>query len=188
MARGVTEISKGKVLIAEPFMSGGTFRRSVVLLTDYNKDDGAIGFILNKTLSVKVNDLIEDFPEIEAEVFCGGPVAQETLHYIHDVGDILDESISVAGKVCWSGDFNKLKFLIDAKLIQPRNIKFFLGYSGWSPGQLEDEITYGSWVVDDMYSDYAFSTPHKQLWKQVLKNKGEHFSVIAEMPEHQGLN
>lgn len=188
MARGMSELGKGKLLLAEPFMGESIFKRSAVLITDHSPDDGAIGYVLNKTITHQINDLIEDFPEIESRVYSGGPVSQETLHYIHDVGEILDGSIKIMDGVYWGGDFVKLKFLISSKLILPRNIRFFLGYSGWSPGQLEDEITFGSWVVDDMDSNYLFSTPHRELWKRALKNKGNHFSVIAEIPDNHVLN
>ena len=164
------------------------FKRSVILLTEHAADAGSLGFILNKPIALKINELIEDFPEIESPVYFGGPVAQETLHYLHDVGDILDDSIKVAQNVYWSGDFEKLKFLISSKLVLPKNIRFFLGYSGWSPGQLNDEMEYGSWVVTHMDANYAFKTKHHEMWRQVMKNQGGNFSVIADMPDHQYMN
>ena len=169
-------------------MLDSNFKRAVILLTEHSKEEGSIGFILNKPISLKINELVEDFPEIEAPLYFGGPVAPETLHYIHDVGNILDESIKVARGVYWGGDFEKLKFLIESKLILPHNIRFFLGYSGWSPGQLSDELEYGSWLVTHMDTNYAFKTKYSEMWRQVMRHKGGNYSVIAEMPEGTFLN
>lgn len=181
-------IKKGTVLLAQPFMEDPNFSRSAVLITDHHKSDGTVGFVLNKRIGTCINDLIDDFPEIDSEVYIGGPVGKDTLHYIHDKGDILDNSISVVEGVYWGGDYEKLKFLIDTKLIQSRNIKFFLGYSGWSTGQLESELSYGSWMLSQMDANYAFRQTPKDLWKMITRNKGGHYTVIAEMPKSNHLN
>jgi len=176
------------VLLAEPFMQDPNFKRAVILITEYGHEEGTVGFILNKPIKVMINDLIDDFPEIEAPVYYGGPVAQETLHYIHNAGDLLDESIKVSQGVYWGGDFEKLKFLISSKVIKNHNVRFFLGYSGWSSGQLLDEMEYGSWVLSHMDTNYAFKIKYNQLWSKVMKNKGGNFSIISEMSDVSLLN
>ncbi len=181
------KVSKGKVLLAEPFMMGATFGRGVILLCEHNKD-GSLGFVLNKQLDITINELIPDFPEFEAPVFAGGPVETDTLHYLHNVGDLLEGSLPVGQGIYWGGDFEKLKFLIDSKLIKPHNIRFFMGYSGWSPGQLLGELETGSWVVANMHPNYLFKSKPDFLWKQVMHNKGNVFSVIATMPEEIVVN
>lgn len=181
-------IKKGSLLLAQPFMLDPNFKRSVILLTDHHNVEGSVGFVLNKRIKAKINDVITDFPEIESSVYIGGPVADQTLHYIHDAGDILDESIKVCDGVWWGGDFDKLKFLIKSKLIQPNNIRFFLGYSGWSAGQLSDELEYGSWIPADMHANYIFKTKSYNLWKEVTRNKGGRYTVIAQMPSSDALN
>lgn len=180
--------TKGKLLVSEPFMMDGNFKRSVVLLCDHTVDDGTVGFILNKPIDMKIEELVGDFPEIEAQVYYGGPVANDTLHYVHNVGDILDNSIEVSNGVYWGGDFDKLKFLIKSGLIMPDNIRFFLGYSGWSSGQLEAEMEIGSWVIANMDPNYIFKLSPKKLWEAILKNKGNVFSVISQVPDSNILN
>lgn len=184
----IHKVDKGSILLAEPFMLDPNFRRAVILITEHTIDDGSIGFVLNKPIKMKINDLIQDFPEIDSRVYIGGPVANETLHYIHDVGDILDDSIEISKGIYWSGDFEKLKFLIKSELIQPHNIRFFLGYSGWSSGQLMDELEYGSWVIAEMDPNYILKKRSRRLWNFVMKNKGGQFTVIAEMPDSLMLN
>ena len=127
------ELQSGVVLLAEPFMLDRYFRRSAILLCEHN-EEGSIGFIMNRPLDLNIDGLIQDFPEFEAEVFYGGPVGNDTIHYIHNLGDLLEDSVKISSGVYWGGDFDKLKFLISSEMVQPHNIRFFMGYSGWSPG------------------------------------------------------
>ncbi len=180
-------IRSGKLLLAEPFMLDPHFRRSVVLLTEH-RDDGSVGFILNKTIDRRLNELLADFPEFDAEVFYGGPVATDTLHYIHCVGGLLDDSIPVVRGVWWGGDFEKLKFLIEQQLVDSSQIRFFVGYSGWSASQLEQEMASGSWVLAESDSNYVFKTLPANLWTEAMKEQGDTFSVISEMPDDANWN
>jgi putative transcriptional regulator len=181
-------VSKGHLLLAEPFMLDQNFRRAVILLCSHEDKMGTVGFILNKQLDLTVNELLNDFPEFEAPVYYGGPVATETIHYVHDKGDILDESEEVGEGICWGGDFDQLKFLIKSELIKPHNIRFYLGYSGWSAMQLKDELTYGSWIVSKMHPNHILKVHPNQLWKDVLIQKGNSYGVIGQMPDSFYLN
>ena len=174
-------------MLAEPFMQDPYFRRSVVLLCEHH-EEGSIGFILNKSIDMSLNDLMSEFPNFEAEVFYGGPVQTDTLHYVHNIGELLEESVKIADGVWWGGDFEKLKFLISSKLIEPNNIRFFVGYSGWSSGQLKDELKYGSWMQADMDANYIFKIKPNDLWSRVMYNKGNLYEVIADLPENMSWN
>ena len=184
---GKKKIQSGNVLIAEPFMLDPHFKRAVVLLCEHAKE-GSLGFILNKSLNMKVGELIADFPAFDANVYYGGPVQTDTIHYIHNVGDLLEDSLEVSKGVYWGGDFEKLKFLVDSNMIMPNNIRFFVGYSGWTQGQLKEEMKYGSWVMDEGDANYVFKNKIKTLWQEVMGNKGDAYSVIAQMPEEGTWN
>ncbi len=181
------EIKNGVILLAEPFMLDPNFRRAAVLLCEHSPE-GSLGFIMNRPTDTSIDQLIEDFPEFHSPVFWGGPVQTDTLHYIHNVGDLLDDSIRIADGVHWGGDFEKLKFLITSSLILPENIRFFMGYSGWDEGQLLDEMATGSWVPADMHPNYLFKSKPEMLWQQVMYNKGDAYSVIAFMPDTASWN
>ena len=102
---------KGHLLIAEPSILGDvSFNRSVVLLAEHN-DEGSIGFILNKPLNYTINDLI---PEIEAsfKIYNGGPVEQDNLYFIHNIPDIIPNSVEISNGIYWGGDFETTKQLI----------------------------------------------------------------------------
>jgi putative transcriptional regulator len=175
-------VETGQVLLAEPFMDDPNFKRSVILLCDHDKEDGSVGFILNKPMKMKVSELIEDFPEFDAELYFGGPVATSTVHYLHNVGNLLKDSTEVSRGVFWGGNYEELKFLAKTEVIKPSNIRFFLGYSGWSEGQLPGEMQIGSWVTADMHPNYIFKTKPYFLWRQVMENKGGQYAVLSQIP------
>ncbi len=181
-------VKPGVVLVSQPFMDDPSFKRSVVLLCDHN-DEGSVGFVLNKPINMKVNDLVADFPDApQFDVYYGGPVSRDTIHYVHNVGDLLEDSVEINKGLYWGGNFDKMKFLIDSNLIQPFNVRFFVGYSGWSAGQLPEEMDRGSWIVGKMDQNYAFKNQDSVLWKEVLDNKGDQYSVIARMPDNSHNN
>jgi putative transcriptional regulator len=128
---------QGRVLISEPFLNDTYFKRSVVLLTEHS-EEGSIGFVLNKPVDLSVNDVLADFPEIDTEVSIGGPVNTNTIHYIHTLGDLIPNSVKVLDNLFWGGDFEVIKEMISEGRIKGSEIRFFLGYAGWSPKQLEN--------------------------------------------------
>jgi putative transcriptional regulator len=180
-------VATGHILLAKPFMDDPYFKRSVVLLCEHN-DNGSLGFILNKPIDMKINDIMSEFPAFDADVFYGGPVQTDTLHYIHNMGNLLEDSAKVSDGVWWGGDFENLKFLIDSKLILPANIRFFVGYAGWDAGQIEREIEADSWIAADMDPNYLFKSPPNQLWSQVMHNKGNAYEVLSSIPDQLSWN
>ena len=180
-------IQTGKLLVAEPFMLDPNFKRAVVLLTEH-REDGSVGFILNKMLDMRLNDVLLDFPEFPAPLFLGGPVQTDSLHYLHNVGDLLEGSTRISSGVYWGGDFQNLRFLVESRLIEPKHIHFFIGYSGWSTEQLRAEAEEGSWIVAEMHANYIFNAQPTTLWRTVLQNKGDAYSIIADMPDENMVN
>lgn len=124
-----------KILIAEPFMEDPYFKGAVVFLCEC-RNENAFGLILNKPTEMKVHEVVEDFPAVENNIFYGGPVQPNTLHYLHKRGDLFSDATEVQEGIYWGGDFERLIFLLDTKQLQPEEIRFFFGYSGWEEGQL----------------------------------------------------
>lgn len=152
------------------------------MLCDHH-EEGSLGFIVNKPLDVMVTDLMADFPFGDFRVYYGGPVQTDTLHFLHTVGDLLDESTQVASGIFWGGSFEKLKFLVDNHLIMPDQIRFYVGYSGWSEGQLMEEMVMGSWILGDADVNYLFSQQPGKVWERILHHKGDHYGVLSQIPE-----
>jgi len=181
-------VEKSSLLISDPYLFDQNFKRSVVLMSEHSRGGGSVGFILNRPLKIPVDSLLSDFPEFSSNVFYGGPVDTERIHFIHTAGDILDGSIRISEGLYWGGDYAKLKFLIQSQLITTKNIRFFVGYSGWDYQQLQEEMKRGSWLVGKSDINYIFNSKPKTLWKKVLENMGGRYAVIAQMPDNQLLN
>ena len=181
------QIKHGIVLLADPFMLDNNFKRSTILVVEHN-DVGSLGFIMNRRVSMRVDELVQEFPEFDAPVYFGGPVGTDTVHYLHRKGDLLEDSDEVTQGIFWGGNYEKLKFLISQKLITPLDIRFFVGYSGWSEHQLQEELDGGSWVTAGMDPNYLFNTDPDTLWSKVMNNKGNTFSVIASMSDEIRVN
>jgi putative transcriptional regulator len=178
---------KGKLLIAEPsILSDDSFNRSIILLTEYNQKS-VVGFILNKPLAYTVKDLL---PEIDCNftVYQGGPVEQDNLYFVHQVPNLIPESIEVANGVFWGGDFEALRLLLINKEIKNTDIRFFLGYAGWETPQLKEEIAKDSWFVSDNDFQNIFSADNASLWKNKLLQKGGEYAIWANAPNDFNLN
>lgn len=169
-------------------MADPNFKRTVVLLVQHNDEDGALGFVLTRTAPMTLEDVIEGFEGFVAPLYVGGPVQMDTLHYLHSLGDELPGSVEVAPGLYWGGDFDTLKELVGAGLVQPEQFKFFLGYSGWSPGQLAEEMEDNSWIVHPAKDRYIFKTTPDNLWKTVLQDKGGDYAMMVNFPENPILN
>ncbi|MBC8046114.1 MAG: YqgE/AlgH family protein [Fimbriimonadaceae bacterium] len=178
----------GLFLLSEPFMPDPNFKRTVVLLCEHIEDGGTVGFILNKTLEIKVSDALVDFDEIQNDLFYGGPVAEDTLHYLHCYGDLIEDSLHIVDDVYWGGNFEQLTNLLKAGTLDANKIKFFLGYSGWSEGQLDAELKENSWIVAPAKGSYVFGIQENALWKNVLHDLGGEYSQLINYPENPILN
>jgi putative transcriptional regulator len=179
---------KGRLLIAEPFMQDAHFKRSVIYLVEHDKES-SVGLVLNKTVGLKLNEVIRDFPKFDAEVYLGGPVQSEHLFYVHTKGALIHGSIPVGDGVFWAGDFRSLKGAIELNLIQPNEIRFFLGYSGWDKGQLESELKGDSWLISNSNHQLLFGDiDADDLWASILKKKGNQYAMMANFPEDPNFN
>lgn len=178
---------KGKILISEPFLIDPNFKRSIVLLCEHG-DEGSVGFILNKPTQVRLNQLLEDFPDFDAPVYFGGPVQINTLQFVHRAGDIIEGTTEIADGLYWGGSFEILKLLIETKKVSPSDFRFFIGYSGWSEGQLEEEMKINSWIVTSTSPDNIFSDEPDKLWGDILKKMGRKFAILASFPEDPSVN
>lgn len=179
--------STGDLLIAEPFMQDANFKRKVILLSEVH-ENGAVGFILNKPIPLPFNDLVEGFDEFNPTVYLGGPVQHDTLHYIHSKGDLIAESKEITTGLFWGGNFEQIKTLINQHLISQKDIKFFLGYSGWDSGQLKEEIEDNAWVITNAKSEFVMEQDTENLWRDCLIDLGGEFANMANYPENPQLN
>jgi putative transcriptional regulator len=178
---------KGRILIAEPFLNDIYFKRSIILLTEHNTE-GSIGFVLNKPVNMKIDEIIIDFPAFDCNISIGGPVSTNTVHYIHTLGEVIPNSVKVCDNIYWGGDFDFLKELIKEGALKKEQVKFFLGYSGWMPNQLRDELEQNSWLVCKMDGNSIMDQSMDKIWSQVLSNLGGKYKMWVNSPENPSMN
>ena len=177
----------GNLLVSQPYLGDPNFEQSVILLTEHG-EGGTVGFVLNHKVEITLNDIVLNFPDFESDVYNGGPVRQDNLYFIHSKGDLLPGSQKINDNLWWGGDVEPLKELIGAGLIQTNEIRFFLGYSGWSEGQLFDELRDNSWlIVDGSKFDLLHESP-QHLWKNILLKSGGEYPLWASSPADPNLN
>ena len=178
---------KGRILISEPFLSDNYFRRSIVYLTEHN-DEGSIGFVLNKPLELSINEIVDDFPKSDFPISIGGPVSNNTVHYIHTLGERVPDSVEVDDGIFWGGDFDHIKELISTKTVKPFEIRFFLGYAGWSATQLEGEMKEHAWLVGKISPRMVMQGVGSEFWSDTLARYNNKYRAWANFPEDPGLN
>lgn len=178
---------KGKILISEPFLPDTYFNRSIVFLTDHSSE-GSVGFIINKRLDLKVCDAIDGFEGWDDALNMGGPVAPDTLHYLHTLGEQIPKSVLVDKNIYWGGDIDTIKTLIAFNKIKESQIRFFLGYSGWTAGQLERELKENSWVIAKISPDVVMRNRGSDTWKKVLRSLNNKYRIWADFPESPEMN
>ncbi len=178
---------KGKILISEPFLPDTFFNRTIVYLTDHNPE-GSVGFILNKKLDIRVSDAISGFEGWDENLNMGGPVAPDTLHYLHTMGQLIPQSVRVDDDIFWGGDIDTIRMLIMDGSVNRSQIRFFLGYSGWSAGQLERELGENSWVIARVMSETIMNSRGRDSWKRVLTGLKNKYRVWANFPESPEMN
>ncbi len=172
---------KGELLVSEPFLADPNFRRSVVLLCEH-EEQGSVGFILNRLLNLTTEDVIPGLLNIPFPVFYGGPVEQNTLHFIHTAGELIEDSIPITEGIYWGGDIEAINALLLAGKVKPEDFRFFIGYSGWGEGQLNAEIALKAWWATPSSPAIVFTDDLEEMWRSVVKNLGQDFAYLANSP------
>jgi putative transcriptional regulator len=181
-------IKPGQLLLSEPFMLDENFRRTVVLVCEHNNLNGTVGLIINKPINLRLNDVVEDFPPFKAKIYLGGPVGTDTLQFLHGLGDEIEGSVKISDHLYWGGNFEQLKMLFKAGKISQNDVRFYLGYSGWSFGQLDQELQDNSWIITSATYQLIFQVPVESLWKEAMKNMGGIYDTMSKYPENPILN
>mgnify|MGYP001157702506 FL=1 len=179
--------SRGKILISEPFLRDATFGRSVVLLIDHT-EEGSMGLIISKQLPIFVNDIIKEFKYIEnIPLYKGGPIATDTLFYLHTLADI-PGAIPISKGLYLNGDFDEIKkYILQGNKVD-HYIRFFLGYSGWESEQLSTELKENTWLVSKEENAYLMNGDTKDMWKQALEKLGSKYETWSRFPQVPTFN
>ena len=167
----------GSFLIAMPGLADPNFWQSVVLLGVHSLEDGAFGLVINRTVDVSLNEILTELGEEPAsddlpEVLAGGPVQPSHGFVLFEQGEqtVADDDISIANELVVSGNTNTLSRL--AHEAGDLRFSLLLGYAGWYPGQLEQEIEENSWVIAPLDTSIIFEVPAEDRWSTALRSIG----------------
>ena len=171
---------RGSLLVATPALLDPNFMRAVVLVAEHG-ESGAMGVILNRPSETSVGDAVPELAPLaghEEPVFVGGPVATDSLLALGEVNDPGDASELVLGDVGF----------VQSPDVEVRRGRVFVGYAGWSAGQIEAELEEQSWIVVPAEPDDVFSAEPAGLWSDVLRRQGGGLALLASMPLDPSLN
>ncbi len=182
-------INKGDFLIALPsnFHPIDTdFNQSIVFITDYS-ESGYMGFIFNKPTDYILSEIV---PQCSGAftIYNGGPVETDRLFYIHKCPELIPDSVHIINDIYLGGDYNSVFQLIDQGIIDHSEIRFFMGYSGWEPNQLESEILSEFWQCKSLNLSKLFTTNTKNYWKIAIQTLGPEYKLWINTPENPSLN
>jgi putative transcriptional regulator len=181
------ETLRGRLLVATPPLVDPNFDRAVVLMLEHG-DDGALGIILNRPSAIALDDVLPEwqvFAAAPAVVFTGGPVSPDAVIALGRAGpDAIDGWVPIIddlGTVDLGRDPLDLGVPLD-------DLRVFVGYAGWAPGQLEGELEANAWFVVDLRRDDPFFPTPERLWREVLKRQRGHPAMFAQYPDDVTAN
>jgi len=185
-------VEKGRILISDPFLNDNYFSNSVILLCELN-EKGAFGLVLNNYIDENLSDFMNDFQGTRSEKFkisLGGPLDTDSIYYIHNRPDLIRGSIRIIDDIYLGNGkkFGDLSSLIEEGKIKTNELKFFLGYSGWTSGQLQEELNRNSWFVGNLSAKTIMNYHQEDIWKKTLEQMSEKHRVISNFPQNPLLN
>ena len=174
---------RGQLLIADPSLRDGIFNRSVILVAEHSAEEGAFGLVLNQPAGRQVGDFLHDdefAPLARIDVHVGGPVAREHLTFAalwwhHDKGLRFATRIDASDAI--------------KHIHQPGTlVRAFVGYSGWTGGQLENELRHQSWITARPTPELLAHSHDQSLWSSTLRPISPYHHILAESPNDPFLN
>ena len=178
---------QGDFLIAHPMLQDGYFKRAVIYLTEDN-DEGSLGFVLNFKTEFVLRDLFPHIKNGNFPIYEGGPVSKNQLYYIHNLGKNLTDSIEIKDGLWWGGDFFELAHMIEHGKVKTHNVKFFMGYAGWTAGQLKDELIQKAWFNSDGETAQVLQGDYRKMWGEELEKIKESYKVFSNIGFDPNLN
>lgn len=177
----------GILLISDPFLKDPNFMRTVVFLCEH-QEQGSFGFVLNRKYENTIDELIPELEGHKIPVYYGGPVQMDTIHFLHQYPLEIPGSMEVMKGIYWGGEFDKVVEMVKSKVIDVNKIRFYIGYSGWSGGQLDSELSEKSWLTVKATRKLVFHRKYEEIWKESLKQLGGDYEMMINFPIDPQLN
>ena len=179
------------------------FGRAVVLILQYSKEEGTLGVVINRPLGDKIKlytgealqDLTDGLETLEGApvepssmFFQGGPMERTSLIFLHQLDDLIEGGTEVCRDLYVGGELNTIRTHTAVMDAESPVLRFYLGYAGWSPGQLENEIEQGAWLLSPGHADLVFSTEPDLVWQKATHDMGGRYRPLSYVPEDLRVN
>mgnify|MGYP001189968805 CR=1 FL=1 len=184
-------VAPGTFLAAGPDLADPNFLHAVVLMCRHT-DEGAYGLVINRPSELVAREVLQGHVELAksaARMFVGGPVSLESLQVLHRAPARIQGGEELADGLWIGGDLDDIaRYLLEAPADAERDVRLFMGYSGWGPGQLEFELAALSWLPAPGSLGSVFSLDPKGVWRDVVRGLGPRFRPLADEPPDPNLN
>ncbi|MEO5720762.1 MAG: YqgE/AlgH family protein [Chthoniobacterales bacterium] len=173
----------GSMLVAHPNMLDPNFRRAVLFISAHDQTEGAMGVILNRPLDKQVAELVGDTPPDGLEdvpVFLGGPVGKNQLMFA-----AFEWEDAQGLRLNHNVQIEEAHGRVES---DPSSIRAFVGYAGWSAGQLEAEMKENAWILHKPTRAALAPERLPKLWFEIMRGLGPWFKMLAAAPDDPSLN
>lgn len=181
---------RSQILIAMPSLHDPYFSKSIIIICEHSAEQGAMGFVLNQPTTLDIYQLVapnhsnieKDDTLLSTRIFAGGPLETDRGFILHDCDLHRESTIEVASSLFLTSSAGILDEIMEKK--GPDNKVIAVGYAGWSPGQLEAEISANSWLITEYHPELVFNTPVEQQWLAAGKQLGVNLHLLNSQPGH----
>lgn len=178
------KVKKGSIIFSQPLMNDKNFKRSIILICEHGRD-GSFGYKLNDKVDCEYLEINVD-KKIKNNLYHGGPVDNTFLNFVHNDNDLGGDKLKIKKNIFLGGDYDEIKLKMYQKEIK---CKFFMGYSGWSKDQLENEIKENSWIVINNFDlDKIFEIVDEKSWSKILSEDSFRNKIFSNYPSDSTLN
>lgn len=176
----------GRLLVALPVLDDPNFARSVVLVIEHD-EDGALGLVLNRPTTTPIEEVLQGWSLLAAEpanLYGGGPVEPQAVVGLAVADPRASSGVAITGRI------RTVDPTVDPMTLagEVERARIFAGYAGWAPGQLEDELAQGAWLVVDAHTDDVVSDRPDELWRTVVARQPGSARLMADFPDDPRLN
>ena len=175
---------KGSLLIANPVLPDPNFSRTVILLCDHD-EQGSFGLVINRSTQLKAPDLflnINILKSYNEKIYLGGPVSQSMVFFLCRSPSAAGKLDEVCSGVYLGSNLETLESLYASLENPEQDIRFYLGYSGWSGGQLAEEMEQNSWLVQRANEQFIFLDSESSIWPKAVNSLGEKYQYLTKAP------
>ena len=168
-AQPASRLRTGILLFAIPELRDPNFGQTVVLLTHYSRQ-GANGLIINRPTEISLREALPEFEagrKFTLPLFFGGPVSRHRIHALIRPDQPPEDTLKVFGNTYFTADPEIIKGVTEER-DPDRKVRIYTGYAGWAPGQLENEVMRGDWVIAPADTGTVFSEDPDSIWPRIF--------------------